>query len=333
MNKISPRMWLMVLVMALSLASPLSHALTLVKEKSCSAIQQAIHHIGAEGGVVRIPAGVYVCTKPIIINKDKIKLYGDGPATLLRLADKANAPVIIMGSDEAIPRRTVRHVEIKDLMIDGNRRNQQSECMGGPCSEAFPLRNNGISIRRCDMCKVESITVHGATSGGLVTELGSRNLLIRDFIAYDNQFDGLAGYETEDSTFTGITLYDNLAAGISTDIQFNNNNFFDVTITGTKSVGIFMRDSLDNSFTNIHIRNSAEHGIYIAQVDTDPSKAATGNTFSSLVIAGSGGVGVLVNDASCINNMMVAAQFIGNKGGCYSEAHSGLVENLGVICR
>lgn len=308
-------------------------AVNLNNDKTCHSIQAAIDKLPADGGEVNIPAGTFLCSKPIILDKNRVKLHGAGPATLLKLANGANAPVIVMGSTESVPSKTVKHLVVSDLMIDGNRANQQTECMGGDCSQEFPLRNNGISIRRCDMCKVESVTVFSAMSGGLVTELGSRNLVVRDYTAFDNQYDGLAGYETEDSTFTGITLYNNMAAGISTDIHFNNNKFFDVTISASKSVGIFMRDSLDNSFTNLHIRNSAQHGIYIAQVDTDPTKAATGNTFSSVVIADSGGMGIMVNDASCINNMMVGTQFIDNKEGCFSEAYSGLVENVGVICR
>ena len=305
----------------------------LAMENDCQSIQSAIDTLPNEGGEVRLKAGVYLCRKPIYLDKNNIRLEGAGPATLLRLADNANSPVIVMGNRDNLPDQAVKHVEVAKLMIDGNRWHQQTECMGGHCSAAFPLRNNGISIRRCNQCKVESVTVFGAASGGLVTELGSRNLSVTDYTSYDNQFDGLAGYETEDSTFSGINLYNNLAAGISTDIHFNNNKFFNVTISGNRSVGIFMRDSIDNSFTNLHIRNNAQHGIFIAQVDADPSKAATGNTFSSLVISGSGGLGLLVNDASCINNMIVAAQFIDNKAGCFSEANAGLTENLGVICR
>lgn len=308
-------------------------ALLLSVEKDCQTIQSAIDALPERGGEVHLESGLYLCHKPILLERNNIRLEGEGPSTLLRLADNANSPVIIMGSKENLPSHTVKHVEIAKLMIDGNRVNQQSECMGGNCSAEFPLRNNGVSIRRCNLCKVESVTVYAAKSGGLVTELGSRNLSITDYTSYDNQFDGLAGYETEDSTFSGINLYNNLAAGISTDIHFNNNKFFNVTISGNRSVGIFMRDSVDNSFTNLHIRNNAQHGIFIAQVDADPSKAAMGNTFSSLVISGSGGLGLLVNDSSCINNMILGAQFVDNKGGCFSEANSGLTESLGVICR
>jgi hypothetical protein len=304
-----------------------------IKEKTCDAIQNAIHQLPPEGGELALLPGTYTCAHPIVIDKNNVTLKGAGAATLLRLADNANAPVIIMGLAENVPSRSTRYVRVVDLMIDGNRANQSSECMGGPCSDTFPLRNNGISIRRCVDCTVQSVTVYGAMSGGLVTELGCRRLTIRDYTSYDNEFDGLAGYETEDSTFSGIHLYGNKAAGISTDIKFNNNKFYDVTIADNKTVGIFMRDSLDNSFTNLHIRDSVQHGIFLAQVNTDPSTAATGNTFTGVVISRSGGMGILANDASCINNMMVGAQFINNKHGCISEAASGLVENVGAICR
>ena len=309
------------------------NAAEIVKEKTCTAIQKAIHQLPAEGGELRLLPGTYACTHPIVIDKNNVTLRGTGSATLLRLSDNVNAPVIIMGLAEGVPSRATRHVRVMDLMIDGNRANQTSECMGGPCSNEFPLRNNGISLRRCVDCTVQSVTVFGAMSGGLVTELGCRRLMIRDYTSYDNEFDGLAGYETEDSTFSGIHLYGNKAAGISTDIKFNNNKFYDVTITNNKSVGIFMRDSLDNSFTNLHIRDSAQHGIFLAQVNSDPTTAAMGNTFTSVVIARSGGMGFLANDASCINNMMVGTQFINNKHGCISEASAGLVENVGAICR
>ncbi|OZY85509.1 hypothetical protein CBP51_00190 [Cellvibrio mixtus] len=323
---------IIILAMAFAGSAPVFAAQT-VNEKNCTAIQNAINKLPPAGGEVQLSTGTYTCTHPIVIDKNNVILRGRGTATLLRLADGINAPVIVMGTTENIPSRATHYVSVVDVMIDGNRANQSSECMGGPCSDQFPLRNNGISIRRCIDCSVQSVVVFGAMSGGLVTELGCRRLRIRDYTSYDNEFDGMAGYETEDSSFSGIYLYGNKAAGISTDIKFNNNKFFDVTIANNKTVGIFMRDSLDNSFTNLHISDSVQHGIFLAQVNHDPSTAATGNTFTGVVISRSGGAGMIANDASCVNNMMVAAQFIDNRQGCISEAASGLVENVGAICR
>lgn len=322
-----------ILFTALSLGLHPAFAAVTVRGNDCSDIQKAINKLPASGGEVLIPSGVYTCASPIVMDKNNVILRGEGSSTVLRLGDKVNAPVLVMGRTENVPQAATKQIKVSHLMIDGNRENQSQECMGGECSDQFPLRNNGISIRRCVDCTVESVTVHSAISGGLVTELGCRRLTIRDYTSYNNEFDGLAGYETEDSTFSGINLFDNKAAGISTDIKFNNNKFYDVTITGNKSVGIFMRDSLDNSFTNLHIRDNHQHGIFLAQVNTDPETAATGNTFTSVVITNSGGAGIQANDKSCINNMIVGAQYINNKSGCVGEASSGLLENVGAICR
>lgn len=305
----------------------------IVKGKTCEAIQKTINKLPDIGGEVFIPAGLYTCTTPIILDRDNIIVRGEGAATLLRVADNANIPVFVMGQTIRVPTITRRYVQVKNLMIDGNRTKQTSECMGGECSDEFPLRNNGITIRRCEDCMVDNVTVYSAISGGLVTELGCYRLMIRDYTSYDNEYDGFAGYETENSTFSGINLYNNKGAGISTDIHFDNNKFSDVTITNTRTVGIFMRDSSNNSFTNVHIRNSKQHGIFLAQVDDDFTKPAAGNTFNSLVISNSGGYGILISDASCTNNLFVASQYIDNVKGCYGEAASNLIEGVGAICR
>lgn len=323
----------MVSLVSISLVLTQNSQATTVKGNTCDAIQKTINKLPSIGGEVFVPAGVYTCSTPIILDRDNIIVRGEGAATLLRVADNANIPVFVMGQTIHIPTMTRRYVQIKNLMIDGNRTKQTSECMGGDCSEQFPLRNNGITIRRCEDCVVDNVTVYSAISGGLVTELGCERLMIRDYTSYDNEYDGFAGYETQNSTFSGINLYNNKGAGISADIHFDNNKFSDVTITNTRTVGIFMRDSSDNSFTNVHIRNSREHGIFLAQVDDDVTKPAAGNTFNSLVISGSGGYGILISDASCTNNLFVASQFIDNNKGCYGEAASNLIEGVGAICR
>ena len=323
---------LALLVISCVFIAPQSQAL-IVKGSTCEAIQKAINKLPEIGGEVYVPAGVYTCTTPIILDRDNVIVRGEGAATLLRVADKANIPVFVMGQTIRVPTITRRYVQVKNLMIDGNRKMQTSECMGGLCSDEFPLRNNGITIRRCEDCMVDNVTVFAAISGGLVTELGCLRLMIRDYTSYDNEYDGFAGYETENSTFSGINLYNNKGAGISTDIHFDNNKFSDVTITNTRTVGIFMRDSSNNSFTNVHIRNTKQHGIFLAQVDADVTKPAAGNTFNSLVITNSGGYGILISDESCTNNLFVASQFIDNTAGCFGEAASNLIESVGTICR
>lgn len=316
-----------------------------LSSNDCAAIQAAIDSLPPAGGQIIVEAGVYTCTAPIVIDRDNVDLRGQGPATVLRLANGANAPVLVIGQTIPVPTVIGRNIRVADLVIDGNRVNQTSETW--PAVPA--LRNNGITLRRVEDSLVERVTVFSARSGGLVSELGSRRVTVRDFTSFNNQFDGLAAYETEDSTLSGLYLYNNCFAGLSFDLDFNNNIVSDVVIfrsPNTSSincqphlpagvvgkVGVFMRDSLDNEFHGLQIRNSREHGIFLAH-DQDATTQASGNTFNGVVVSQSGGAGLRVNNASCVNNLVVGSQFIGNTGGSISEATPGLVQVFGTIFR
>lgn len=309
----------------------------------CAGIQDAIDDLPEEGGQVVVQAGVYSCFEPIVIDRDNVDLRGQGPGTVLRLAEGANAPVMVLGQTDPSPTGTRRNIHLSDFLVDGNRESQSMECWGGPC-DSHPIRNNGITVRSVEDVLIERVIVYGARSGGLVAELGCRRLTVREFTSFDNHFDGLAGYETEDSRFEGLYLFNNCAAGLSFDSHFDHNQIYDVVIRRDEAsrcdpmltdgtVGVFMRHSRDNLFHGIQIRNAKEHGIFLAQVDTDPGTAPSGNTFGGMVISGSGGAGLRANDASVVNTLLVESQFIDNAGGCISEVVPGQVDTVGVVCR
>lgn len=299
----------------------------------CPGIQRAIDSLPVSGGQVQLLAQTYTCSAAIVIARDNVVLRGMGPATVLRLADGANAPVVVIGASEPVPAVTHRNVGVFDLSIDGNRTNQAFECQGGPCSVSNPLRNNGITIRRAEDVTVANVAVTGARSGGLVAELVVRRVTVNGFTASDSFFDGLAGYQTEDSVFDRLYLHDNRGAGLSFDIGFNHNLVSNTVIENEGDVGVFMRDSRDNIFHGVQIRNSKSFGLFLAQVDIDTTKPASGNSFIALVVASSGGAGLRVNDASCVNNSVVGAQFIGNSGGGISEATPGMVQAVAIVTR
>ncbi len=171
---------------------------------NCLAIQAGIDALPPTGGQVIVHAGTYTCTVPIVIDRDNVDLRGQGPATVLRLADSANSPVLVLGQTTTLPFVTRSNIRVSDLFIDGNRESQTLECWGGPCDTGglTAIRNNGITLRRVSDVLIERVTVSRARSGGLVSEKGSRRLTVRDFTSFDNHFDGLAAYETEDSTFS-----------------------------------------------------------------------------------------------------------------------------------
>jgi len=164
------------------------------------------------------------------------------------------------------------------------------------------------------------------TSGGLT---------VRDYTAFDSQFDGLACYFTEDSHFSHLNLHDNLSAGISLDLNFNHNTIDNAALDGD-DLGIFMRQSCDNVFKDVTIEKSRHHGIFMAQSGVRTSKGwklapdsrCTGNLFSSLFISHCAGKAFLVNDDGCTNNTIASGRFLDNAQGGLFQAAANLVKSL-----
>jgi hypothetical protein len=292
-------------------------------------IQQALDAL-PEGGEVVLAPGTYEIRQPIILRYDHQTLRGSGPATVLHLVDNANCPVVILGSPMTTPQRTTSHLRLADLVINGNRLNQQAE-LWHTATDGSVLNNNGIDIWDVNDSTVEGVVCRSCRSGGLVTA-ATRRLNVSDFTAYDNQFDGLACYLTEDCHFSGLNLYDNLGAGISLDLSFNHNVFNDAVLTGN-DLGVFMRDSRSNSFQDLTISKSRKNGVFMAQAGTRtasgwalrPGTECIGNNFKRLMIANCGGVAFLVNDNSCKDNLIGDASFQDNRNTNLTQMGDNLV--------
>lgn len=299
-----------------------------------AAINKALAALGKEGGEVVLAAGTYQIITPIIIRRDNITLRGAGPATLLRLAAKANCPVVVVGDEANTPRRGVSGICVADLTIDGNRTQQRGECWNGECDtgELTAIRSSGLVIRRAQDILVLRVTATSCRSGGLVTEKRCRRLVVRDFAASDNEFDGLACYMTEDSVFTGLDLHRNKSAGISLDLNFDHNTFKEVRMFGNGTHGIFMRKSSHNAFENLVVKNSGRAGIFVDEADGNPDTACLGNRFNYVQVRDSGGPGFQVNAASCKDTTLSHAVLEENTTGIW-EAEPGLVKTEDVVVR
>jgi len=228
----------------------------------------------------------------------------------------------------------VRHLRVAELSIDGNRLHQQQErwkCSG----DGSQIRNNGITVQTMGDSTVEQVTSSRCRSGGLVTSHVVRRLTVRDFAAFDNQFDGLACYQTEESLFTQLDLHDNPGAGISLDLAFNHNVVSNAVLTAN-NLGIFMRASSNNQFLNVTIRNSRQYGVFMAQAEAQtalgwgpaPGTECVDNLFNNLIATNCGGAAFHVNNADCTNNVISFAHFEekchGNLSlGCRNESSPG----------
>jgi hypothetical protein len=314
--------WFFVLL-ALAATLPANAAdpkiLTVPANSTGAEIQTALDQL-PDGGEVVLAAGTFEVHQPIILRHDHQTLRGSGYNTVLMLADSANCPVIIMGSPIKARRDATANLRLADILIDGNRKNQSAE-LWRTARDGSQINNNGVAMWDVTDATVERVVCCRCRSGGLVMA-ETRRIIVRDFTAFDNEYDGLACYTTEDSKFSDLYLRDNQAAGISLDLSFNHNVIACATMTGN-DLGVFMRDSRNNVFQSLTIDKSRSHGVFMAQTAEPtpegwrlvPGTECTDNVFNAPVITNCGGYGVLINNDSCTNNVVNGAQFAKNAGG------------------
>ena len=295
-------------------------------------IARAIASLPADGGRILLASGTYILSQPLVLDRNDIEVSGDQESTILMLADHADCPLVVIGPVETPPTRKVSGIALRKLILDGNRLNQLNECHGGPCDNggiSF-IRNNALTIRSAEDIRVERVTTRSARSGGLVLEKHSRRIHVSDFTSHSNHFDGFAAYETEESFFTRLYLHSNEAAGISIDLRFDRNIVSHARLENTGSQGVFMRDSNFNNFNHLTVSGNGAQGIFIAQANDQNNTPCTGNIFSDLMVSGSGGAGLRINDVSCIANVIANSVFSLNKEGGVSEATEKLIAQQNV---
>jgi hypothetical protein len=270
-------------------------------------IQRALDSLPANEAVTLGP-GTFLVRTPVILSRNGQILRGSGTNTVLRLADNANCPVIVLGAPLEATNRTTRDLEVSHLAIDGNRAHQQVELWRSAVDGCL-LNNNGINVWNVTDVKISRVTAFRCRSGGIVTAAGVRRLSVEHFEAYDHEFDGLACYQTEESRFTDLYLHDNRAAGISLDQAFNN-NVIERAVLARNDLGVFMRESSRNVFRELTIEDTRNHGVFVAQraeltpkgwlyvADTE----CKDNVFESMAVNKCGGKPHVVNDLSCTNN-------------------------------
>ncbi len=148
---------------------------------------------------VRLAPQTYACSEPPVLSVDGLTV--DFGGSLIRVADNALRPGVVVGDLHTPPEQRHRAITVRNLKVEGNREHQQFECWDGPCNPAAnpnPLwqqRLNGITVNGCDDCALIDVEVHGARSGGVVV-VSSNRLLIDGMAASGSYFDGLAAYHT-----------------------------------------------------------------------------------------------------------------------------------------
>jgi hypothetical protein len=266
---------------------------------------------------VVVPAGTYVCAKPVVMSRSGVTLRGQGRPTL-KLADHAESPLLVLGGlddDSSGVPTPVTGLLVEGLSLDGNRANQTDECWGGPClaSAKREVRNNGLTLRGVKDSAVRDVEITGARSGGLVTERDCAGLSVRGLKSRDNFFDGLSVNWTRDSVFENLELSGNGYAGLTMDVRVTGNVFRDGAVSGNHDVGIYLRRAGGNHFERLTVAGNHSHGVYLSDVDGQAGTCAVDNVFSRVEARCNGQDGFHMEGA-CAGNRVEDSVAAGNTG-------------------
>ena len=266
---------------------------------------------------VVVPAGTYVCARPVVMSRSGVALRGKGRPTL-RLADGAESPLLVMGGldddSNGVP-APVTGLLVEGLSLDGNRARQSGECWGGGCDTGGTtgVRNNALTLRGVRDAVVRDVEITGARSGGLVTERDSAGIRVQGLKARDCFFDGLSVNWTRDSVFEGLELAGNAYAGLTMDTKVTGNVFRDGVVSGNRDVGVYLRRAANNRFERLKVSGNASHGVYLSDADHQAGTCAVDNVFSHVDALCNGRDGFHM-DGACAGNRLEDSAATGNKG-------------------
>ena len=258
------------------------------------------------GGSVLLSAGVHVISETVHIWGDGVQLQGEGPGTVLSVADDAQVSAITIGSLDETPSVTVSDVTVRDLSIDGNRDDQSSEFWAAPHDH---IAVSGLTLRGAERIRLQDLDVWSARSAGVLTEKGTRDVLVSGLDVRDSYFDGLSCNDSSSLQVFASRFTENDSAGITADCDCRDSLFDGLLIldNGQGPAGLYP-------------------GVYLSTVN--------GLTFTHNDISGHPGDGILLTMADCgaqgaRDNLFLGNVIEENEGHPVSIGHETVAGNVG----
>jgi len=183
--------------------------------------QRAIDSLGVSGGIVFIPAGVYLLEQLQL--PSYVQLVGSGKGTVLKMKDNNNKPLLVLKSD------TSQMVHLRDFMIDGNKANQTSS------------RAKGIEF-------INTIDAQKMNNASLVNEHDARHFIENIYIS-GTKGGGLHIEGRGESQIKGLQVLRSDGSGIHSNAQ--DNWFTDCSVGGSGFQGFFIgRNAVNTRYVN-----------------------------------------------------------------------------------
>ncbi|MBN6149014.1 right-handed parallel beta-helix repeat-containing protein [Xanthomonas sp. AmX2] len=223
-------------------------------------LQAAVDRVPNDGkpATVCLAAGEFHVTRLLSIQRDGLRLRGQGDATVLRMRDGVQQPTIVVGDyQNERPQRTIRDVSIERLQLVGGE--AEKEFM----PERPYLSNSLVVVRAGHNIRLSGLRASKCRSACLLSEYDSRDLLIERNDVSGAIWDGVSFNRTAKVRLIDNYIHDNVAAGITTehleDSEIRNNR-----LERNGSQGVYLADARRNVFAGNQFTGNKGAGVYLA---------------------------------------------------------------------
>jgi|GEM_PF-978545 parallel beta-helix repeat protein len=220
-------------------------------------LPQAIARVPA-GAVVCLAAGEFRLRRFLAIDRDDLTLRGAGPATVLRLEEGSESPVVVIGDvAHATPPRVTANVTVEHLRIVGGGRG------GSEVEPAHPyLTNSAIVVRRGHHVRIRHVAVTACRSACILTERDSRDVTIEHNRIRDAVWDGISLNRTAKARVLHNRIRDCTAAGITTE-HLESSLIAENVLRANRTHGIYLSDSVRNRIVGNRFVGNVLSGVFL----------------------------------------------------------------------
>jgi parallel beta-helix repeat protein len=267
-------------------------------------LQAALDALAGRAGHVTLclRPGTYTLPRLVAIERSGITLRGAGDATVLRLRDGVQAPIIVVGDfRHQVPARATTDVTIERMRLVGN---------GEAGSEFLPdhpyLSNSAVVVRGGRWIALRALDVSACRSACLLTEHETRDVVIERNRIRGSTWDGVSLNRTARLRLAGNTIRDNRAAGITVE-HLEDSVISRNVVAGNGSHGVYLADAYRNRFERNRFLDNVNAGVFLTCSvrfrDPDPVRCwddsmSAANRFEANVFAGNRRDFIVAGDAA-----------------------------------
>jgi len=222
-------------------------------------LQQAIARAPADRrAVVCLGAGEFRLRGFVAIDRDDVTLRGAGSATVLRLDEGVESPIIVVGDyAHATPRAITANVTIENLRIVGGGHG------GSEFDPAHPyLTNSAVVVRAGRNVRIRDLHLTACRSACILTERGTRGVSIEHNRIGNAVWDGISLNRTWKARVLRNTIRRDTAAGITAE-HLESSLIAANVLRENRTHGIYLSDSARNSIRRNRFVRNVLSGVFL----------------------------------------------------------------------